>query len=147
MKISTRTRYGSRALVELATVYPTRALSVKQVAQAQHMSVKYLENIMASLKAAGLIRAVRGVNGGHMLARPPTSINLSQVVEALEGSLTLIDCVEHPESCPMIDLCPTQDLWIQIGQSMAEILESTNLQDLVDRKEQKLASYVATYQI
>ena len=147
MRISTRTRYGSRALVELATAYPERAVSVREVAEIQHISVKYLEHIMTTLKAAGLIKAVRGMHGGHMLTRSPSSINLSDVFSALEGPPTLVDCVDYPNSCPMEAVCPTQDTWIQVGQSIAEILERTTLQDLIERKQRKSAAHAQMYHI
>ena len=147
MRISTRTRYGSRALVELATAYPGRAVSVREVAQTQHISVKYLEHIMTALKAAGLIKAVRGMHGGHMLTSPPSNINLSDVFAALEDFPTLVDCVDYPNSCPREDMCPTQDTWLQIQQSITEILEHTTLQDLIERKQRKSAAHAQMYHI
>ncbi len=147
MRISTRTRYGSRALVELAAAYPDRAVSVREVAQVQHISAKYLEHIMTTLKAAGLIKAVRGMHGGHMLTRPPSSINLSDVFAALEGSPTLLDCLEYPNSCPMEDICPTQDTWRQIEKAITRILEHTTLQDLIERKQRKGAARAQMYHI
>lgn len=147
MRISTRTRYGSRALVELAAAYPERAVSVREVAQVQHISAKYLEHIMTTLKAAGLIKAVRGMHGGHMLTRSPSSINLSDVFAALEGSPTLLDCLEYPNSCPMEDICPTQDTWRQIEQAITRILEHTTLQDLIERKLRKGAARAQMYHI
>jgi len=134
-------------MVELATAYPERAVSVREVAQIQHISAKYLEHIMTTLKAAGLMKAVRGMHGGHMLTRPPSSINLSDVFAALEGSPTLLDCLDYPNSCPMEDICPTQDTWRQIKQAIAEILEHTTLQDLIERKRRKSASHAHMYHI
>jgi Rrf2 family cysteine metabolism transcriptional repressor len=134
MKLSTRTRYGTRALVELAIAYPDGTVSVTEIAQRQRISPKYLERIMATLKAKGFIRAVRGVHGGYMLALPPDEISLSQVMEALEGSTAPVDCVDDPESCPMEDLCPVRDTWVQMKQSVQKVLEETTVRELAERK-------------
>jgi len=133
MKLSTRARYGTRAMVELALAYPDRAVSVRQMGQSQHLSVKYLERIMAGLKGAGLAKAVLGVHGGYTLARPPKSITLDDVLRALDGPIALAECVEHPEACPMIDSCATRGTWVEISGAFSRILEGTTLQDLVER--------------
>ena len=137
MKLSTRARYGARALVEVALVYPDSTVSTKDVAERQSISRKYLENIMANLRAASLVTAVRGMHGGYVLARPPASITLKEIFEALEGPVAPVDCVDHPDSCPMEDVCPTRDTWVEMKESMERILEGTTIQDLVERKKRK----------
>ena len=140
MKLSTRARYGARALAELAAANPDAAVSVKDVAQRQKISPKYLEHIMAALRAAGLVKAVRGMYGGYVLARPSEKITLKDVFEVLEGSLAPVDCVDHPDSCPMEDTCPTRETWVEMKESMARVLQGTTVQDLVDRKRRKSAA-------
>ncbi len=137
MKLSTRSRYGSRAMAELASAYPKPAVSVKELAQRQHLSIKYLEHLMAPLKAAELVKAVRGLHGGYVLARPPANINLGEVFRVLEGSPAPLDCVDHPEACPMRATCPTRDTWVEMKEALQEILESTTLEHLVERMRQK----------
>ena len=94
MKLSTKARYGTRALVELGSVYPREATSVRKVAEKLELSVKYLEQIMSALKAAGLVTAVRGVNGGYTLARRPEDITLLDIFGVLEGTPVLVECLD-----------------------------------------------------
>jgi len=147
MKLSTKTRYAARAMMELAAVYPDETLSAKQVAMIQGISVNYLEQIMSSLRAAGLVKAVRGMHGGFALSRPPASITLKEVFEALEGSVAPVGCVDHPGSCPMEQLCPTRQTWVEMKESIEKVLERTTLQGLLERKKQKGASSTPMYHI
>ena len=147
MKLSTRARYGVRALVELALHYPEGAVSVREIAECQKISPKYLELIIRPLKAAGLVTAARGMHGGYTLARPPTTIRLSEVLSVLEGSPTLVECVEHPEMCPMKDGCPTRDTWCELTRALTTVLQGTTLQDLVERKKRKGGSHMLMYHI
>lgn len=147
MKLSTRARYGARALVEVALGYPDGTVSVRDVAESQSISAKYLEHIMASLKVAGLVRSVRGMHGGFTLARPPADITLREVLEALEGSVAPVDCVDHPDSCPLGDVCPTRETWVEMKESMVRVLGGTTIQDLVERKRRKGAPSTPMYYI
>ena len=146
MKLTTRVRYGTRALADLAAAYPDGTLSVKEMARREAVSAKYLEHIVNALKASGLIQAIRGMHGGYVLSRAPERISLNEVFRVLEGSPAPVDCVENPESCPMRKLCPTRDMWVEIGEAIEGILESTTLRDLAERKRSK-ANSAATYQI
>jgi len=133
MQLTTKVRYGARAMAELALVYPGTSVSLKEVAGHQKLSVKYLEQIMRALKAAGLVRSVRGAYGGYELARAPGDITLKDVYDALEGAASLTACVEDPDSCPKHELCPTRDIWVEMTDSMTRILRSRSLQDIVDK--------------
>jgi Rrf2 family protein len=137
MKLSTRTRYGSRALTELAAAHPDRVLPLKAVAERQRLSVKYLEHIMTALKIAGLVKPIRGVNGGFVLARDPADVTLREVFEALEGSPATVECVDAPGSCSMESTCPTRETWVEMTEALAAVLERTTLQDLVARGKAK----------
>ena len=147
MKISTRVRYGTRAMVALAVVYPEKAISVKAIAQKQHLSVKYLEQIMAPLKGAGLIKVLRGGRGGYMLSRDPAAIKLIEVYHALEGALCLVDCIEDSEGCEMTETCPTRDIWGEMTEALREILQRTTLQDLEERQREKMDGKESMYYI
>ena len=147
MRMSTRARYGARAMAELAIAYPKASVSVKEVAKSQEISPKYLEHIMSSLRAAGLVTAVRGSHGGYALSRPPAAITLRHVVESLDGSLAPVDCVDRRDSCLMAGSCPTRDTWLEVRDSIAKVLEGTTLQDLADRNRQKEASSATMYHI
>jgi len=137
MKLSTRARYGTRAMVELAAAAPHKPLSTQEVARSQRLSVKYLEQILAPLKAAGLIKAVRGVHGGHALARPAGEINLLDIYTAIEGAPVLVECVADSGSCPASCSCPTRDTWLQMNDAIQSILGKTTLQDLLERGRSK----------
>ena len=137
MKLSTRARYGAKAMAELASAYPGPTLSVKDIAAKQRISPKYLEQIMASLRAAGLVKGVRGMHGGYALTRPPRDITVKDVFEAVEGSVGPVDCVDHPEACEMKGVCPTRDTWVEMAESIGRVLKGTTLQDLAERKERK----------
>ena len=134
MKLNSETRYGMRALVELAQSYPTRLVTIGEVAERQHLSVKYLEQIFRQLKKAGLVRAVRGSSGGYSLARPPGEIHLDEIYKVLEGSWAVVHCVDDPESCPYQESCPTYELWCKLTESILSVLEKTVLQDLVEKR-------------
>ena len=113
----------------------------------QGISAKYLEQILRPLRVAGLIQAVRGKQGGYVLARPPQSITLKDVLEILDGSAAPVDCVDCPDSCAMHDVCPTRDTWVEIKFAIERVLDSTTIQDLVDRKKQTAISSASMYQI
>ena len=97
MRLSTRGRYGTRLMVDLAQHYADGPVSLAEIAKRQDLSAKYLEQLIILLKGAGLIRSVRGRRGGYMLARRPEEISVGEIVETLEGKLSLVDCVLEPE--------------------------------------------------
>ncbi len=140
MKLSTRSLYGARAMVEIALAYPDGTVSVKRVSERQNISHKYLERIMGELRNSGFVKSVRGMHGGYALMRSPESITLKDLLETLDGSLAPVECVDHPESCPVENVCPTRDTWAEMKTAMETVLEKTTLQDLVDRRKQKEAA-------
>lgn len=94
MKLSTRTRYGIRAVLELAQNNGNRPLQLRIIAQHQDISVKYLEQLMAILRSAGFVRSIRGAKGGYLLAKPPNQVKISDVFDCLEGHIATVECVE-----------------------------------------------------
>jgi len=137
MKISTRTRYGIRAVLELAENYQKGPLQLRIIAKRQDISVKYLEQIMAMLKSGDFIRSIRGPRGGYMLAKAPNQIKLSDVFDCLEGAVTTVECVKDDNYCARSVDCMAKQLWIQMQQAIGSVLQSTTLQDLVDRPKDK----------
>lgn len=134
MKLSTRARYGLRAILDLAVNFGKEPILLKDVAQREEISERYLEHIVLSLKAAGLVKSMRGSHGGFMLARSPAEIKISEIINVLEGSLCLVECVDDPKACSRIDNCVTRDIWQELKKSMDAVLESRTLQDLVDKQ-------------
>jgi len=140
MKLSTRTRYGLRAILELAQNQGIEPLQVKVIAQRQTISIKYLEQLMAMLKSAGLVRSIRGSKGGYTLAKPANQIKLSDVFRCLEGPFAItVECLDNEDYCARVADCVTRQVWAQVQDAIMNVLESMTLKDLVDRaKNQKL---------
>jgi len=142
VKLSTRTRYGIRAILELAANYGKGPLRLKTIAQHQDISIKYLEQLMAILRSAGFIRSVRGARGGYMLVKPPNQVKLNDVFTALEGPVITVECLEDETHCARVADCITRHVWAQVQQAIIDVLESMNLQDLLDKaKDEKALHY------
>ncbi len=144
MKLSSRSRYGFRAILELAVEYGNGPLQIKTIAKREDISNKYLEQLVAMLKASGLVRSIRGPKGGYELTRPPGDVKLSDVFTTLEGPVVTVECLEHPEFCPRCTECVTRDVWAKMQSAIMGVLESMTLQDLVDKTKQGQAE---NYQI
>jgi Rrf2 family cysteine metabolism transcriptional repressor len=136
MKLSTRGRYGTRMLLDLA-LQPEKPVVLKDIAQREQISLSYLERLIAPLIAGGIIRSARGIRGGVSLARAPEKISLGEVVPLLEGSITPVECVDNPEVCARSKFCVTRDIWGELKQAMEGVLQSTTLKDLVERQKKK----------
>ena len=142
MKLSTRARYGIRAILELAGNYKKGPLQIKTVAQRQDISVKYLEQLMTVLKSGGFITSIRGPKGGYILAKDPNRIKLSDVFNCLEGPVVTAECLQNQTYCERTADCVTRQVWAQVQQAIISVLESITLQDLVDRtKKDKMLYY------
>lgn len=134
MKISTRGRYGTRMMLDLAAHHDQGPTPLREIAKRQDLSVKYLEQLIIPLKAAGYIRSVRGARGGYTLARKPDKISVGQIIKVLEGGLSLVDCVEDPKMCEREKNCPTRDIWLRMSERLMEELSSLTLSDVLDGK-------------
>jgi len=137
MKLSTRVRYGTKALLELALHWGEGPVLLKDIAQRQQIPLPYLEHLIGPLVQAGVVKSSRGTRGGVMLLKPPKEIILSEVIQLLNGSIAPVKCVDKPETCPRSDLCVTHDIWDEIKEAISKVLDSTTLQDLVERQRQK----------
>ena len=133
MKLSAKGRYGTRVLLDLALHSGEGHVQLKGIAARERISLPYLEQIIGSLIAAGLVRSMRGARGGVWLARSPGEIRLSEVISVLEGSIAPVDCVDDPTVCSRSEFCVTRGVWSEMKVAMDGILESTTLQDLVER--------------
>ena len=137
MKFSTRGRYGTRALLDLALRFDKGSVLLKDIAQRQEIPLPYLERLIAPLVAVGIVKTIRGPRGGVSLFKRPEEIKLSEVIELLEGSVAPVDCVNNPELYPRSDLCAAHDIWAEVKEAVDRVLESITLQDLVERQKQK----------
>lgn len=134
MKISTRTRYGTRAMVELACHSEGGPLPLHAIGHEQEISVKYLEQLMSILKSGNLVRSVRGAKGGYLLTKAPDKIKLSEIFFCLEGSNNTVDCVQDNPQCDRAPTCPVRPLWQQVNNAIIHTLQSVTLQDLIDKR-------------
>ena len=147
MKLGTKTRYGTRAMLALALRYESGPLSAKEIAEKQELSPKYVESLLTLLRSAGLVRSIRGAKGGHMLARPPEQITLREIFEVLEGREGFVHCTSKPETCERASICVTQEVWAQMYAACMHVLESMTLEDLQRRAKEKGSSLEAMYYI
>ncbi len=131
MKLSTRSRYGTRLMVDLAQHYHLGAVPVRDVARRQGISVKYLEQLIIPLRKAGFITSVRGAKGGHVLSKSPEEITAGQIVRVLEKDSVLVECIADPNTCERVDKCPTRTLWKIAGSALYRQLDSVTLADLI----------------
>ncbi len=131
MKLSTKGRYGVKAMVDLAIRYGKEHVSIKSIAERQNISEYYLEQLFAQLRKAGIIKSTRGAYGGYALSRPPDQITVYDIIKVLEGSIEISDCIEDT-TCTNIDCCATRLLWVRIKESIDGVLKSTTLGDIVD---------------
>jgi Rrf2 family protein len=143
MKLSTRTRYGMRAIIELAQHEGKRPLQLKAIADRQDISVKYLEQLMSLLRSAGFVRSVRGSKGGYILARSAGEIALSDIFRCLEGSVTTTECTENQDYCKRSADCVARELWIEVEAAIQHVLSSMTLADMVN----KVKAHTSEYQI
>lgn len=134
MKLSTRGRYGLRAMIDMAQNQDKSPMATRTIAAREGLSERYLEQLMVPLKRAGLVKSVRGSQGGYILARDPRDITAGDVIRVLEGPIAPVDCVSEasPEACTRSDYCVTRTLWTKVRDSIAEVLDSYTLADLAE---------------
>ena len=132
MKLSTRSRYGARLLVDLARNRDRGPVQIGEISKRQEISVKYLEQLIRPLKKAKLVTSVRGPKGGHLLSEKPENITLGQVVRLFEGQADLVECIRFPEKCQMSDDCQVRLAWRDATEVLYEKLDATTIADLMD---------------
>jgi Rrf2 family transcriptional regulator, cysteine metabolism repressor len=134
MRISTKGRYGLRAMIEIARNYGAGPLEMRVITERQKIPRKYLHALLTTLRASGLIRSLRGSHGGYTLARPPAQISARDVVVALEGPVVLVDCKERGPSCELFESCPTRALWWDLSRIIDERLAAVSLEEMAKTK-------------
>jgi len=133
MKLSTRSRYGVRLILDLALHADEGPVRLGSVAQRQGIGIKYLEQIIISLKKADYVTSVRGPKGGHLLAKSPEEITVGEIVGLLEGGLKLTRCTQYPEVCVRSGSCVTRILWKEATEAIREKLDAITFRDLINR--------------
>ncbi|MDD4365625.1 MAG: Rrf2 family transcriptional regulator [Synergistales bacterium] len=131
MKLSTKTRYGLRAMLDLARNESGLPVSLKEIAARQSLSEPYLEKLLSCLRRSDLVETVRGAQGGYRLGREPSAITVAEVVSVLEGAIRFSDCAVG-EGCRRKGICPAGGLWTRLQAGIEEVLSTTTLQDLID---------------
>lgn len=132
MKLSTRSRYGARLLVDLARNKTQDPVQIGEISKRQEISVKYLEQLIRPLKKAKLVSSVRGPKGGHLLSEKPDKITLGQVVRLFEGQADLVECISFPEKCPKSDDCEVRLAWQDATRVLYEKLDAITIADLMN---------------
>lgn len=133
MKLSTKSRYGLRALFDMAYHAGTLPAQIKDISRRQQISPRYLEQIFQDLKKAGLLKSKRGPQGGYMLARKPAEITVMDVIDATEGEMGLVDCVKGKSGCEFDSHCITQQVWQEATIKLKEYLATVTLKELCER--------------
>lgn len=131
MKLSTRSRYGTRLMLDMAQHYGGQPIQLGEIARRQQISLKYLEQIIRPLKRANYIKSFRGSKGGHMLTKHPRQITVGEVVALLEGGAFLTGCLKDPEKCNRVDDCITRYVWLEASQAMFSRLAQITFADLL----------------
>ena len=137
MKISTKGRYALRLMLDIALNSHGVAVPLRDVAQRQEISDKYLEQIVTQLSRAGLVRSVRGAGGGYLLTREPEQYTVGDILRPLEGDLAPVECATDEGFCERADQCVTLELWQEIHRAVAQVVDGTTLADLVERQRRK----------
>jgi Rrf2 family protein len=132
MKLSTRSRYGIRMMLELAQNYGKGLVFLKDISKNQDISEKYLGQIIIPLKSAKLVASSRGAHGGYSLSKSPAAINLFDIVSVLEGSISVVECVGDPSVCDRVKQCPTRNVWGKLDKLIHDYLRGITLEDLIN---------------
>nr|WP_165247547.1 Rrf2 family transcriptional regulator [Adlercreutzia sp. ZJ141] len=133
MRISTKTRYGMRLMIDLAQHWGAGRVALRDIAERQEISKKYMEQVVAPLVSAGLLHVTRGNQGGYELARDPRQITCADIMTATEDGLGLLDCANGALACPRDSFCLSKDIWLGLERVMADYLASITLQDVLER--------------
>ncbi len=133
MKISTRGRYGLKAMVDIAANCKEGCVSLKTIAERNNLSESYLEQLIAPLKKAGLVKSTRGSNGGYILARSPENISVGDILRVVEGPIELVECLSGEKTCGTGDCtsCATKNVWAKLSESVAEAADNISLYEIL----------------
>ena len=140
MRLSTKSRYGTRAILDIALQEKT-VVPLKDIAERQQLSLSYLEHLITPLIIGSILRSNRGREGGISLAKPPAEIKLSEIIQILEGPTVTVDCVKNSSVCERSEFCVTRDLWVEVNKAMDDVLQSTTIADLVEKHGKKQGNH------
>ena len=132
MKFSTRGRYGIHAMYDLALNVDNGPQPIKAIAEREDIPEAYLEQIFAALKREGLVTSVRGAQGGYALAKAPEAISVGDVLQAVEGNISLAECLEGDHMCEKAGVCPSRIVWRKLRDGMKAIVDGISLQDMIE---------------
>ncbi|MEG0249869.1 MAG: Rrf2 family transcriptional regulator [Peptostreptococcus sp.] len=132
MKLSTKGKYGLKAMFELALSSNGEPISLKHIAKEQGISDQYLEQIFSLLKKAGLVKSVRGAQGGYYISKDLNEITVADILRVLEGDMAFTECLLDKDACENFDSCSTRYVWAKIKESIEEVTQSISLQDMID---------------
>jgi Rrf2 family cysteine metabolism transcriptional repressor len=137
LKLSTRGEYGLRAMFDLALRYGTGPISLKSISERQDISSNYLEQLISVLRKSGLVKSVRGSQGGYFLGRKPAEITVGDIIRALEGPIAPVDCVSEDETelCHRAESCIARSVWKKVKDSINEVIDSITLEDMIQESE------------
>ena len=137
LKLTTKGRYGLRAVIDLAVYAKEEPVSLAAVAERQNISISYLEQLIAKLKKAGIVKSTRGAQGGYTLAKTPDKISVGEILRALEGTLNPVDCVagKKDSECSSFDFCVTKYVWQRISDSINDTVDAISLAELLVENE------------
>jgi len=133
IKLSTKGHYGAQLMLDLAIHYGEGPILLRDIAERQEISVKYLWNLVDSLRIAGLVESYRGRHGGYTLAKKPSDITMRDIIFVFEGRLCIVDCVYNPSFCAKSVDCITRELWCKISGLISQTLETVTLEDMVEK--------------
>ena len=134
MKISTKGRYGLRILLDIALYrVGDKPRMIREIASNQKISEKYISRLIIELRKAGMVKSIRGSKGGYRISREPKEITLLDVVEVMEGPVSIVDCVSARDCCPRIASCVTREIWTELNNQIREALQKITLQEIIDR--------------
>ncbi|MEA3454852.1 MAG: Rrf2 family transcriptional regulator [Candidatus Caldatribacteriota bacterium] len=136
MRLSTRARYGTRLMLELALNFNKGTIFLKDIAEKEEISEKYLSHLVIPLKSSGLISSSRGAHGGYRLAKSPPQITLKEIVQTLEGGISCVECVKNPSVCHRASKCATRSIWKKLDEKIADELSSVTLEDLANSQKE-----------
>lgn len=147
MRLSTKSRYGTRALLEIALHKGNSPIQLKDIAENQQLSLPYLEQLIRPLITGGYVRSTTGPKGGVSLAKEPLDIKMIDIIQLYEGSIALVSCIDNPDLCDRSSHCVTRDLWGELKEAMSDVLKSRTLQDLLNQQKEKEESKEVMYYI
>ncbi|MDR0933250.1 MAG: Rrf2 family transcriptional regulator [Victivallales bacterium] len=146
MKISTKGRYGVRILLDLALHEKGEPRQLHDISASQQISEKYISRLIIALRKAGMVRSIRGIHGGFQLAKKPSELTLLEVLEVMEGPISIVNCVKSPGKCKKSNQCATRDIWSRLNSEFRESLRKITIQDIVvDGKNRNIEDILLDY--